>query len=309
MSLCLVATQNFRSTGSGNVKFSLRGAMVAASVLSSLLSVTAQGAPLSCLIQPYQEAEIGSQVIGVLDRVMVERGDFVNKGQAVAQLSSEVERAHLAAVKVRAEAVADLKGAASNYEFTHKKKLRTEDLVKRNFVSKQAADQAITEDQVADQKLRQAQEQQRVAQQELGLAQVQLAQRTIRSPLSGVVVERYMSSGERVEQKPVLKVASIDPLRVEVIVPAAYFSKIKTGMSATVKPEVSDTEARAAKVIVVDRVIDAASNSFRVRLELPNPNYQLPPGLRCKVDFDLPAPVADISKPKERATVATAQGK
>jgi membrane fusion protein, heavy metal efflux system len=55
---------------------------------------------------------------------------------------------------------------------------------------------------------------------------------------------------------------------------------------------------------VVDRVIDAASNSFRVRLELPNPNYQLPPGLRCKVDFDLPAPAADGTKPKPRAAVA-----
>ena len=270
---------------------------------------TARADALACLIQPYQEAEIGSQVIGVLDRVLVERGDFVTKGQAVAQLNSDVERAHLAAAKVRAEASADLKAAASNREFTHKKKLRTEDLYKKNFVSQQASDQAATEDQVADMKLKQAQEQQRVAVQEYALAQAQLAQRTIRSPLNGVVVERYLSDGERIEEKAVLKVATIDPLRVEVIVPAAYFSKIKTGMSATVKPEASETEARGAKVTVVDRVIDAASNSFRVRLELPNPNYQLPPGLRCKVDFDLPAPAADTTKPKPRAAVAAMPNK
>ncbi len=268
------------------------------------LNGTARADALACLIQPYQEAEIGSQVIGVLDRVLVERGDFVTKGQAVAQLNSDVERAHLAAAKVRAEANADLKAAASNREFTRKKKLRTEDLYKKNFVSQQASDQAATEDQLADMKLKQAQEQQRVSHQEYALAQAQLAQRTIRSPLSGVVVERYLTDGERVEEKPVLKVATIDPLRVEVIVPAAYFSKIKTGMSATVKPEVSEAEPRGAKVIVVDRVIDAASNSFRVRLELPNPNLQLPPGLRCKVDFDLPAPAADTTKPKPRAAMA-----
>jgi len=265
---------------------------------------TARAEALACLIQPYQEAEIGSQVIGVLDRVMVERGDFVTRGQPVALLNSDVERAHLASAKLKAEANADLKGAASNREFTRKKKLRTEDLYKKNFVSQQASDQAATEDQLADMKLRQAQEQQRVALQEYALAQAQLAQRTIRSPLSGVVVERYLSDGERIEEKPVLKVATIDPLRVEVIVPAAYFAKIKTGMSAMVKPEVSEAEPRGAKVIVVDRVIDAASNSFRVRLELPNPGYQLPPGLRCKVDFDLPAPAADTSKPKPRAAVA-----
>src|SRR3954451_11001702 len=161
--------------------------------------------PLACLIQPYQEAEIGSQVIGVLDRVMVERGDFVTKGQPVAQLNSDVERAHLASAKVKDEANADLKGESSNREFTHKKKLRTEDLYKKNFVSQQATDQASTEDQLADMKLRQAQEQQHIAQQEYSLAQAQIAQRTIRSPLSGVVVERYLSEGERIEEKPVIK--------------------------------------------------------------------------------------------------------
>ena len=283
----------------------LRAALIAAFMLSGAAGQVHAEA-LACLIQPYQEAEIGTQVIGVLDRVMVERGDFVTKGQPLAQLSSDVERAHLATARLRAEASADLKAAASNREFTRKKKLRTEDLYKKNFVSQQASDQASTEDQVADMKLRQAQEQQRVASQEFALAQAQLAQRTIRSPFSGVVVERYLSDGERVEQKPVVKIATIDPLRVEVIVPAAYFSKIKIGMSAMVKPEVSETEPRGAKVVVVDRVIDAASNSFRVRLELPNPNYQLPPGLRCKVDFDLPPPTADNTKANARATVAVA---
>ena len=255
---------------------------------------------LGCLIQPSQEAEIGSQVIGVLERVLVERGDFVKKGQPIAQLNASVERAQLASAKLRADANADLKGAASNHEFAQKKKVRTEDLVKKNFVSKQASEQATTEAQVAEMRWRQAREQQHLAQQEFALSQVQMAQRTIRSPLTGVISERYLSEGERVEEKPVMRVATIDPLRVEVIVPASYFSKIKQGMSAMVKPELIDAEARSAKVIVVDRVIDAASNSFRVRLELPNPNYQLPPGLRCKVDFELPGAAADTVQPKAR---------
>jgi membrane fusion protein, heavy metal efflux system len=272
----------------------------------------ARAEPLSCLIQPYQEAEVGSQVIGVLEHVLVERGDFVKKGQPIAELNSNIERAQLAAAKVRAEATADLNAAASNNEFAQKKKVRTEDLVKKNFVSQQASEQATTEAQVAEMKWRQAREQQRLAQQELALTQTQVAQRTIRSPLSGVVAERYLSEGERVEDKPVLKIATIDPLRVEVIVPAVYFNKIKPGMSGSVKAELTDSDVRTAKVIVVDRVIDAASNSFRVRLELPNPNYELPPGLRCKVEFALaapadnvqPRPAADASKPKMRPAVA-----
>jgi membrane fusion protein, heavy metal efflux system len=276
----------------------MRAACLLFVTIVCLGSAGGRAEPLSCLIQPYQEADIGTQVVGVIDHVLVERGDFVKKGQPVVQLNSDVERAALAAAKLRAEATADLRAAASNHEFAQKKKVRTDDLYQKNFVSQQATDQAATEAQVAEMKLKQVREQLRLAQQELQLAQAQLAQRTIRSPLNGVVVEKYLSEGERVEEKAVVKVATIDPLKVEVIVPASYFSKIKQGMGANVKPEMAEATQQPAKVVVVDKVIDAASNSFRVRLELPNPNYQLPPGLRCKVDFDLGAPTAENAQPK-----------
>jgi RND family efflux transporter MFP subunit len=276
----------------------MRTASVVLMALACVGGTAARAEPLGCLIQPYQEADIGSQVVGVIEQVLVERGDFVKKGQPVVQLNSSVERAALQSARLRAEATADLRAAASNHEFAQKKKVRTEDLYQKNFISQQATDQAVTEAQVAEMRLRQAREAQRLAQQELALAQAQVAQRTIRSPLSGVVVEKYLSEGERVEEKAVVKVATIDPLKVEVIVPASYFSRIKQGMGAMVKPDGADAEARGAKVIVVDKVIDAASNSFRVRLELPNPNLSLPPGLRCKVEFDINLPVADTAAPK-----------
>jgi len=276
----------------------MRAASLVFVTAACVASAVVRADPLSCLIQPYQEADIGTQVVGVIDHVLVERGDFVKKGQPIVQLNADVERAALAAAKLRAEATADLRAAASNHEFAQKKKVRTDDLYQKNFVSQQATDQAATEAQVAEMKLRQVREQLRLAQQELQLAQAQLAQRTIRSPLNGVVVEKYLSEGERVEEKAVVKVATIDPLKVEVIVPASYFSKIKQGMGASVKPEMADAGAQSAKVVVVDKVIDAASNSFRVRLELPNPNNQLPPGLRCKVDFELGAPTAENAQPK-----------
>jgi RND family efflux transporter MFP subunit len=278
--------------------------MVCAAGAALCWAAVVRAEPLGCLIQPFQEAEVGSQVVGVLDRMMVERGDFVKKGQPLAQLNSDVERAAVGSAKVRAESYAELQAAASNHDFAQKKRVRTQDLYQKSFVSQQVRDQAITEADVAQMRLRQAREAQRQAQHELALASAQLSQRTIRSPLSGVVVERYLSEGERVDDKPVVKVATIDPLRVEVIVPATHFSKIKHGMAATVKPEMADAEARSAKVVVVDRVIDAASNSFRVRLELPNPNNELPPGLRCKVDFESVAIAPEPGAPAQTGSPA-----
>lgn len=272
-------------------------AMLAGAVL---FTASARAEPLGCLIQPFQEADVGAQVVGIVDRVLVERGDLVKKGQPLAQLNADVERAAVAAARLRAEANAELQAAASSHDFAQKKKIRTEDLYRKNFVSQQVRDQADTEAEVAEMRLRQAREQARHARQELALAQAQLDQRTIRSPLSGVVVERYLQDGERVEEKPLVKVATIDPLRVEVIVPSAHFNRIGHGMTAKVQPEMAQAGTVAAKVVVVDRVIDAASNSFRVRLELPNPNHRLPPGLRCKVEFDGLQPVAQSGAPAAR---------
>jgi membrane fusion protein (multidrug efflux system) len=72
---------------------------------------------------------------------------------------------------------------------------------------------------------------------------------------------------------------------VEVIVPVEFFGRITMGMRAEVKPEFPDPRTYSADVIIVDKIIDAASGTFGVRLELPNPGNHLPAGLKCKVVF------------------------
>lgn len=267
---------------------------------------------LGCLIEPSQVAEVGSEVIGVLEKLHVNRGDLVERGNPVAELDAKVERAALAAAETRAKAVSELKAAYSNHEFAKRKQARTEDLFNKSFVSEQANDQAATEARIAEHRYRQAREQVDVANRELALAQAQLARRIIRSPISGVVVERYLSAGERVEQKPIVKVATIDPLNVEVFVPAAQFNTVAVGSAATVRPELPGIPDKAAKVVLVDRVIDPASNTFRVRLEMANPQSALPAGVRCKVDFSgkgFDAPVAQTLAPPRKATPQVANKK
>ena len=112
-----------------------------------------------------------------------------------------------------------------------------------------------------------------------------LDRRTIYSPISGIVVERSMSPGERVDQETILKVAQIDPLRVEVILPSAMFGSIDTGARATVVPEIPGDTVHVASVTIVDRVVDSASGTFGVRLQLPNPDHAIPGGVHCQVRF------------------------
>ena len=100
-----------------------------------------------------------------------------------------------------------------------------------------------------------------------------------------LATERMMSPGESAENRPIVKIAKIDPLYVEIIVPVDYFRAIKVGMEAEVTPRYPGASIQTATVTVVDRVVDAASDTFGVRLLLPNPDYEIPGGVRCGIRF------------------------
>lgn len=263
---------------------------------------------LGCLIEPDRVADVGTQVVGVLEQMKVERGDTVSAGQIVARLSAQVERASVNVAQTKSAADAEYKQAVAAHELAQRKLERTRDLVKKDFVSDQALDQADAEARMAEQRVAQSRESQRVALREYQLSAVQLGQRDVRSPFDGVVIERYRTEGERIEREPLVRVARVDPLRVEAIVPAAQFGSILAGQGALVKTDLPNFGALNAKVVLVDKVIDPASNSFRVRMVLPNPNNRIPAGLRCRVDFLVTQPAPkDIAPIVPTAPVAVPQ--
>jgi RND family efflux transporter MFP subunit len=268
--------------------------LIALAAAASTWAAAAQ--PLGCLIEPHRVIDVGSPVIGVVESVKVERGDRVARGDVIAVLRADVERAAVNVAATRANVAAELQAAQANYDLARQKHTRAEELRRQNFISAQALDQARAEAEVAEQRLAQAREQRRISARELELAEAQLGLRTIRSPVTGVVVDRYMFGGERVEEKPIVRVATVDPLRVEMVVPAALYGTIATGATLTVTPELPTATPRQAKVTLVDSVIDGPSNTFRERLELPNPKYELPAGLRCKVDLGIDVKVPAIER-------------
>lgn len=239
---------------------------------------------LGCLISPERVADVGSPVVGVVSEIPVDNGTLVQAGQPLVVLRSDVEQAGLHAAQARSAIEADVYAAKANLMLAHQRHARAVELLSEGFVSAQAVEQARAERDVADQKLQQARGQQEVSQQELRVVQAQLGQRTVRSPFRGVVVERFVNAGERVEDKPLLRLAMLDPLRVEIVMPASRWGSVAVNHTLSVVPELPGAVSMPAKVTHVDKIIDAASNTFRVRLALPNPGNRLPAGARCKVD-------------------------
>lgn len=301
---CRTAPDQFRKTTMRTVLTLALGAMFANAALAQSSS-PARG--LDCMIQPHQIVQIGSASAGVIERILVDRGDLVKAGQPLVQLQAGVERAALAVARERAQQQGEMTVASGSAELAQRELQRAKELHEQNFVSQTYLDKQRAEAQVAGGRTDQASERKKLSQREVELAAAQLAQRSINAPIGGVVVERFMSPGEFVDQKPILRIAAIDPLRVDVLVPAVAFGQVEVGMKGAVMPELLNKKEHIAVVKTVDRVIDAATNTFRVRLELPNPGGVLPAGLRCKVDLGLKLPgAAPTTTPSASPSAAAA---
>jgi membrane fusion protein, heavy metal efflux system len=209
----------------------------------------------------------------------------VHAGQALVVLRADVEKANAQTAQLRSNVDAEARAAQANLALAQQKVERSRQLLAQQFVSAQALEQAQTEVDVARQKHRLAVAQQQIYRQEQNVAKAQVGLRTLRSPINGIVVERYNNLGERIEERPVMRVASIDPLKVTLMVPMAQYGQFKEGDTLSIQPELPGQAAVRAQVQYVDKVVDAASNTFRVRLRLPNPDHKLPGGLRCKADL------------------------
>ncbi len=240
---------------------------------------------LDCVIEPDTTVSVGTRFEGVLDTIYVDRGDLVEAGQALAELDSELELANVALAAARADLEAELRAKEANASLGERRMSRNDRLFEKRAISMEAKDEGETNAVLAAMELEQARNGKRVADLELARARVSLDQRTLRSPIDGMVVDRMMAPGELVTDQAILRLARIDPLRVEVIVPAQHYGRISRGMQAQITPEAPSQGSHTASVRIVDGVIDAASGTFGVRLELPNPDHAIPAGLGCKVRF------------------------
>lgn len=202
--------------------------------------------------------DLGSPVKGVIEAVTVERSDTVKSGQVIARLHSAVEEADIAYQSAKAA-------------YGRRKAKRSEDLRRKQLISEQDLDDLVTEQKLAELEVRQKQELLRLT--------------VIRSTVDGVVVDRYKNPGDLVSQEKIVRIARIDPLYAEVVLPASMFGQIEKDDEYPVALPLSNA-TQMGRVAAVDKVIDPSSGTFRVRLAVSNPAYRYPSGQRCRVNFD-----------------------
>lgn len=265
----------------------IRGVALAA-VLLLAAGARADGvATHGCVVEPARTAEIRAPAPGLIARIHARRGDMVKAGQTLVEIDAAVEQAGAEMARQRAQMQGAEKVATARMDFSRQKAQRQQELAAMNFSSVHERDAAVAETRVAEAEFVDAQENRRLAELEHRRLTEMVRQRTIRAPFDAVVVDRLAQPGEVAQTtegaRPLLKLADVSVLHIEALLPAALWSRMRVGQMHEVQFDAAVGGTHSARVTAVDRVLDPASGSFGVRLELPNPQLKLPAGVRCRL--------------------------
>jgi RND family efflux transporter MFP subunit len=219
-------------------------------------------------LRPILQAEVGSKTLGVLDAVLVERGDRVQRGQLLALVRPSDLPDQLAAARgTLAQAQAALQLARAN-------SARAEKLAPSGVVSQQELQNATAA-------LASATAQEEAARSNLGALAVRLGEMRILSPLDGVVAARRLDPGSLVGPATgtILTVARTDVLRVFITVNEMNARGIAVGKPAHVSLDALPEQSFNGKVVRVSPAFDPITRTLDAEVELPNPRGELRPGM------------------------------
>lgn len=204
-------------------------------------------------------------------------GDRVAKGDVLVRFSDvEQQSGRRSAEAVVASARAESRDAEANWK-------RVDAIVQRGLMARAQLDAATARRDAARAALAAA---------EAGLrsAGQQADYTVVRAPFDGVITRRFVNVGEAVQSgppapQPLIALASLDALRVEVAVPQSAVAAIRQFHAAAVSSGVADGNRIEATRVTVFPYADPAAHTFRVRVELPAGTSGLYPGMTVKVAF------------------------
>jgi RND family efflux transporter MFP subunit len=245
---------------------------------------------LTGTLEATAEIVVAPKVGGRLDRITVDLGDPVQRGQVVAELDDEE------LVQAQAQAKADLavaqarKLAADNALQIAKRNLdRVEGLRRRGIASEQELDttnaaklQAEAEVAVAASEVTRAKAILRGA--DVRKAYTRVVVDWSEGPAARVVAARHVDDGTMVAANtPLLSVVGLDPLVVVVHVTEQDYGQLRAGLPAVLVTDAYPGEAFAGHVARIAPVFAQESRQARVELEVANPEERLRPGMFVRV--------------------------
>jgi len=231
---------------------------------------------LDGVVEAIHKATVSAQTRGTIKEILVDVDDYVEKGEVIVRLKDISQKAQLKKAQAgEKEALSHLSKAEDEFE-------RIEDIYAKNVVSKSKMDEATHALSAAKARLDSARA-------NLEEAREQLSYTLVKAPYSGIVTERHVETGETVQTGAKLMTGvSLDKLRVNIDVPQSLINNIRVFGKAFVYTDVAmggEPVQVAVDKITVFPIADRASNTFKVRLDLPEGIAGLFPGMFVKASL------------------------
>jgi len=201
-------------------------------------------------------AEVINQITpampGRIEKIYVEIGNRVSKGQLLVQMeSSTLQQQNTQLVNLERD-------------YT-----RYSELLKVGGIAQQQVDQIKTQIDVLRTAIKSIQD-----------------NTQLRSPINGIVTARNYDNGDVFAQFPILTVQQLNPLKAIINVSESYFSKVKLGMLVNIQLDVYENETFTGKVNLIYPTIDAATHTFGVQVSIDNKDMKVRPGMYGRVTLN-----------------------
>jgi RND family efflux transporter MFP subunit len=236
-----------------------------------------------------QTVSVVPKAAGRLEEVFVKLGDAVARGQRLARIEDreireQVKQAEAAFEVARAtirQREADLKFAETNLQ-------RSRELFERQLLPKQTLDDADARYQAAVAQLELSRAQLTQSQARLEELRINLANTVIVSPVNGFVAKRHADPGAYASQNaPVLDLVDISMVRLIANVVEKDMRRVGTGDSANVEVDAFPGETFTGRIARVAPVLDPATRTAQIEVEIPNPTKRLKPGMYARVNLTI----------------------
>ncbi len=209
------------------------------------------------VVKPYVEATLSSEEGGLITYLRVDKGDRVGRGQTIARLKKDVDFASYE------QSLAQYELALSNFE-------RTESLY---------LDDVATEQQYTDAKL-----QLDIAEKTTDVYRRRLSKSSVRSPINGVVDEKYMFRGEvSAPGSPIVKIVDVSRVKVSAGIPERYINDVSKGSKVKITFDILPGEEYNGTVNYVSPTLSKINRTFEIEVVLNNPDRKLKPEMSANV--------------------------
>ncbi|PTB88478.1 efflux RND transporter periplasmic adaptor subunit [Pseudidiomarina aestuarii] len=225
-------------------------------------------------LEAREETDVVSKANGLVEELLVEEGDYVQKGQVLARIRDEEYQ--IQAAQARAE-----------LNSIQQELSRMKEMAEQNMISQDSYE-----------KLRFSAD---LMQARYDMAALNLAETDIRAPISGYIAKRYVKTGNLVKQyepQKLFHIIALDSLQGNVYLPERELRHVKVGQTAQLRVSALPNEVIPATVERISPMIDTQSGTFKVVLNVANPELSLKAGMFANVNLNYATREQTVTVPR-----------